>query len=799
VRPKRRSRQNAPALRKTAHARTASAGSRNGAFRLSAPVDYGKDGNLQQLRRRNALAWFAALAVANLLCGWWFVTYFTRYGENIERRALLATAAAGAAAFDGKKIATLKGSSEDKDTRAFQQARESLQLLRAAIPQSRFVYLMALRDSKVIFLADGEPEDSPDYSAPGTEYNETTLTLLSVFEKKTATTEGPVEDSWGVWVSGLVPILHPQTGEVVALFGVDIGAAKWRASVSRFFWLGLGISAFIACLTAFFAALIYRQHRLGRMLTTANRIVENSTTILYNIDPPPSQHLAFISSNVAKLGYRPEELLGAPEHYVALIHPDDRQLVLGKLARLAKGEQVEPVQFRLQAKDGSYHWCENRVAPIKNSAGRVLGAEGMLIDVTEIKKMQQKLEFANEAKTAFLANMSHEIRTPLNGILGMAQVLKNESLASSQAECVRTILDSGQTLMALLNDVLDLSKIEAGKLDIQPIDGELRNLFEHLRRLFLPQAMEKSLTLEIAVDPAIPKLLRFDYVRVHQCAANLISNAVKFTNKGGVSVSIGCGVPGADDCMISIAVADTGIGISEEASAKLFSEFSQADESTTRQFGGTGLGLAISRKLARMMGGDISLVSEPNVGSTFTLTFRASAAVSGKIAPEPVTLSETHTSTVGLRDLKILLVDDNAVNRSVARLLLGPSNVGITEAANGQEALERLAEQPFDLVLLDVHMPVLDGTQTIKRIRAATAPWRDISVIALTADTMTGDKERLLSLGMNGYVSKPIEQRALIQEIQKVLSIPAVQPIMRPPTADKSEPGSNQTKSAVNS
>ena len=389
----------------------------------------------------------------------------------------------------------------------------------------------------------------------------------------------------------------------------------------------------------------------------------------------------------------------------------------------------------------------------------------------ELRLAVAAAEASNEAKSSFLANMSHEIRTPLNGVLGMAQVLENEPLTTFQRDSVRTILDSGQTLMTLLNDVLDLSKIDAGKLDIVPIDGELESVFLHLRKLFLPRALEKSITLSIDIDPAIPKLLRFDYVRIHQCVANLISNALKFTKAGGVSVSVRHEVVDTHDYLIAVAVADTGIGISEEAAARLFAEFSQADASTTREFGGTGLGLAITRKLARLMAGDVTLTSQQGSGSTFTLTFRASAALSSELAPAPGQTQESRAPVTALLGLKILLVDDNAINRKVARLLLAPSGVVVTEAANGKEALDRLAEQQFDLVLLDIHMPVMDGTETIGHIRAAEASWRRVPVIALTADAMTGDKERLLSLGMTGYVSKPIEQRALIHEIHRVLSI----------------------------
>jgi signal transduction histidine kinase/CheY-like chemotaxis protein len=389
----------------------------------------------------------------------------------------------------------------------------------------------------------------------------------------------------------------------------------------------------------------------------------------------------------------------------------------------------------------------------------------------ELTRAAAAAETSNQAKSSFLANMSHEIRTPLNGILGMAQVLENEQLTPLQQESVKTILTSGQTLMILLNDVLDLSKIEAGKLDITPLDIETEGVFLHLQKLFLPQALEKSIGLSVDIDDLIPKILKFDHVRVHQCTANLISNAIKFTSVGGVTIRVRHERIDSDDYLISVTVADSGIGISEEAAARLFAEFSQADASTTRQFGGTGLGLAISRKLARMMGGDVTLTSQPGTGSTFILTFRACATSSPKLRRPRTPAQESRASVAALLGLKMLVVDDNAINRSVARLLLAPSGIIVVEAANGQQALDHLAEQQFDLVLLDVHMPVMDGIETIGHIRAAAACWRAIPVIALTADAMTGDKERLLSLGMSGYASKPIEQRALIHEVHRVLSI----------------------------
>jgi signal transduction histidine kinase/ActR/RegA family two-component response regulator len=386
----------------------------------------------------------------------------------------------------------------------------------------------------------------------------------------------------------------------------------------------------------------------------------------------------------------------------------------------------------------------------------------------ELQRAVVTAEAASDAKSAFLANMSHEIRTPLNGILGMAQVLANEELTQFQIESVLTILESGKTLMAVLNDVLDLSKIEAGKLNIEQTEGNIKDSFNYIMKLFLGRAEEKHIALRLAIDGSVPEEADFDHIRVRQCVSNMVSNAIKFTETGSVTISVSSEVISQSKYLICVDVVDTGIGISEEAAGRLFSDFSQADASTTRKYGGTGLGLAITRRLARLMGGDATVASTLGRGSTFRFTFRAFAGSPRIAAPAP--LDEKRIGGATFQGLKLLLVDDNAINRSVARLLLAPTGVLVTEAKNGQEALDRLADQMFDLVLLDVHMPVMDGTEAIKHIRAADAPWRDIPVIALTADAMSGDRERLMSIGMTGYASKPIEQAALIQEMHRVIS-----------------------------
>jgi CheY-like chemotaxis protein len=259
---------------------------------------------------------------------------------------------------------------------------------------------------------------------------------------------------------------------------------------------------------------------------------------------------------------------------------------------------------------------------------------------------------------------------------------------------------------------------------------------------------------------------------VRQCVGNLLSNAIKFTERGGVHVKVSSQEAEPGKWVVSVAVRDSGIGMSESVLKRLFSTFTQADASITRRFGGTGLGLAITRQLARLMGGDVTVHSEPGQGSTFTLTFAADAVMEHSPAPStevmPQTVSDAELQR--LRGIKILLVDDNAVNRQVVKLFTARLAPRFVEAVNGQEALDRLHDEDFDLVLLDVHMPVMDGKEAIKRIRACGEAWATIPVIALTADAMSGDRERYLALGMTDYVSKPLDQRELTTKISVAMA-----------------------------
>ncbi len=467
------------------------------------------------------------------------------------------------------------------------------------------------------------------------------------------------------------------------------------------------------------------------------------------------------------------------------LHPDDLAIVLERLEARRRGlEKVSRYEIRMQRKDGVWIWVQ-----VSGCTSHWDGQEvaiSWLEDVTRRKAAETELitkreeaETANLSKSTFLATMSHEIRTPLNGVLGMAQILATRDLPDEDREMVNTIQDSSRTLMAIINDVLDLSKIEAGKMDIAPIEGDLRHGLGRLRKLFLANAEEKGLQFDLDLAPEIPSALIFDPVRMRQCVSNLISNAIKFTSEGHVKVVATFTADGNTRPQISVSISDTGIGLTPVEQKRLFDPFVQSDASIARTHGGTGLGLTISRQLARKMGGDIAVTSEKGKGSTFTLTFNVDLPASTK---ETANVGDRSTDQShkkapqdsqkkkSLRGRKILLVDDNEINRKVASLFLAPHGVVVTEAENGKVALERLREQAFDLVLMDAHMPVMDGPQALKAIRQSGEAWQNIPVIALTADAMREDRERYLAMGMDGHVAKPIDPDDLEQSIVNALA-----------------------------
>ncbi len=382
----------------------------------------------------------------------------------------------------------------------------------------------------------------------------------------------------------------------------------------------------------------------------------------------------------------------------------------------------------------------------------------------EVERAREEAEAGHQAKAAFLANMSHEIRTPLNGVLGMAQALEAQDLGPEQRACVKVIRSSGAALLGVLNDVLDLSKIEAGKLEITEAPFRLDDLADQVAATFAELAAAKDIALTVEVDPAAAGYWRGDALRIRQVLSNLVSNGVKFTQDGAVVVRVTAKGSG-----VRLAVVDTGIGLDDAQLPRLFDKFSQGDASTTRLYGGTGLGLSICRELVGLMGGAIHVTSNPGQGSVFAVDLplhRAKVEVS------------THAEAAAERSLdgalRVLAAEDNPTNQLVLRALFEPLDVALTMTANGREAVAAFAAGAFDIVLMDVQMPEmngLDATQAIRAIETARGQPRT-PILALTADVLSHQVETYRAAGLDGHVAKPIEATLLYAALTAALAGP---------------------------
>jgi PAS domain S-box-containing protein len=390
------------------------------------------------------------------------------------------------------------------------------------------------------------------------------------------------------------------------------------------------------------------------------------------------------------------------------------------------------------------------------------------------RRSERRAAEANEAKSVFLANMSHELRTPLNGILGLAQAVVDELPAGETRDRVGMILSSGEVLTDILNDILDMSKIEAGILELARTDASLHNTVRDAVELFREAAHAKGLSLDLVIEPGVPDAVTIDTLRVRQCLTNLLSNAVKFTAQGGITVGLKAeehpGRPGLHTLRIS--VTDTGIGIAAGQIDSLFNAFTQAEKDTAASFGGTGLGLAIARNLARMMGGDMTVESRPGQGSTVHFTLEAAPSDKAIELEEPRTPAQlaADPANAALRNVRILLAEDNFINRQVARAFLQPLACETVEAETGRAALEALQDEAFDLVLMDVRMPEMDGLEATRAIRALDHPARLIPIVALTANASKTDREECMQAGMNAYVQKPLKPDQLYTAMREALA-----------------------------
>ncbi len=494
-------------------------------------------------------------------------------------------------------------------------------------------------------------------------------------------------------------------------------------------------------------------------------IIDNMNLGLVEVDV--NHHILFVNQRFCDLsGYTPEEVLGRQSRDLLIV--ENREFIEQRQRDLDALEPFKSYEISVRDRRGERKWWFLSAAPNYNDQGVLLGSVYIILDITSQKDLEvdlaiskTKAEEASVAKEAFLANMSHEIRTPLNAIIGMIRELSREQLSTQQKTYLSHTDTAARHLLSIINSILDISKIEAGELELDDHDFSLEAVVGNLRSILFIKAAKQGLDLSCNLSPDLWPAHRGDSARIRQILINLLGNAIKFTMEGAVRLDINVLSEDVDSQLIRIEILDTGVGMDPGYLDQLFSKFSQEERSTSRRFGGTGLGMSITKEIVTLMDGSIEVQSRKGKGTKFTIEMRLQR---GDL--QALTVPTTNSAHL-LAGTRVLLVEDNVMNRFIATKCLSHFGCTVEEAENGRIALERLSDQRYDLILMDIQMPVLDGLETTKIIRMELQ--LEVPIIAVTANAFKKDIDLYLSIGMNDYVTKPFDEQVLLQTLLKQL------------------------------
>ncbi|MEJ5252139.1 MAG: response regulator [Chthonomonadetes bacterium] len=706
----------------------------------------------------------------------------------------------------------------DETTPEYQRAIAPFRRIIQVVPEIDDIYTCVLENGKVHFVLDAmEPGDADgdgveDKAYIGEVYEGATPEMLQALRDGVAIAENRFyTDRWGTYISGYAPIRNP-SGQVVGIVGVDLHVDRYqqhmaaiRRSARFVYGVVLLIDVLIGTVVWKLSRRAWHIHEQLRLHARAMEMAANAIVITDRNGTIQWVNPAFTRMT----GYSREEAIGqnprilkSGKHDRAFYEQMWQTILAG---RVWKGELVN------RRKDGRLYTEEMTIAPVWDKRGDITHFIAIKQDVTERKQAQEQLEqalqqaqAASRAKSEFLANMSHETRTPMNGILGMAQLLMDTPLNEEQKDYVSTLKSSAESLLSLLGDILDISRIEEGKMSLYYAPFDLRQMVHQVAQLFAARAREKGLRLHTDIADGVPSQVLGDELRLRQILSNFVGNAVKFTEQGEVTIRVRLDEPGDEQrertirqqfniaethstAWLRLEVADTGIGIPADKQAIIFESFAQADGSTTRQYGGSGLGLAINRRLTELMGGTIGVQSVEGKGSMFWVTLPL--FVPDMEQSLGTTSHDAEQKASGSRDVRlakrVLLVEDNEVNRRVAVRLLERLGCEVDVAQDGVEAVEKTAERRYDAVLMDLHMPRMDGLEATRRIRERERFTGEHQVIiAMTASAMKEDVHQCLMVGMDDYLSKPVRMEALQAMLERHANAPFAEETAQKPPID---------------